>query len=260
MKQKIKVGIIFGGKSAEHDVSLKSAENIFKAIDKNTYIPILIFIDKNGKWFLLPDLHTQSDMEIILVPQGNGKLLSSKGLPIKEYIDVAFPVLHGPFGEDGTIQGLLQIAHIPFVGSDVLGSAIGMDKDVMKRLLRDANIPIGKFLTFQKNNPPIYEDIYTYLGSPFFVKPANMGSSIGINKVTTKEDFDTAIQEAFQYDNKIIIEENIIGREIECSVLGNESLYQVKLSHIKSFILILQNILIIKHQHFKSLQNYHLRH
>jgi D-alanine-D-alanine ligase len=139
-------------------------------------------------------------------------------------IDVVFPVLHGPFGEDGTVQGLFKLANIPFVGAGVLGSAIGMDKDVMKRLLRDAKIPIAKFLVFERpdQNTISFTKVRKALGLPVFVKPANLGSSVGISKVNKKNQFADAVRLAFRYDNKIIIEEGIDGREIECSVLGNE--------------------------------------
>jgi D-alanine-D-alanine ligase len=139
-------------------------------------------------------------------------------------VDLVFPVLHGPFGEDGTIQGLLKLANVPFVGAGVLGSAVGMDKDVMKRLLRDARIPIAKFLAFQRAdmNRVSFAKVKKALGLPLFVKPANLGSSVGINKVTNKENFRRAIEDAFRYDNKIVIEEFVPGREIECAVLGNE--------------------------------------
>jgi D-alanine-D-alanine ligase len=140
-------------------------------------------------------------------------------------VDVVFPVLHGPFGEDGTIQGLLKLANLPFVGAGVLGSAVGMDKDVMKRLLRDANIPIAKFLVFERREAGKIRpaNVARVLGIPFFVKPANLGSSVGITKVSDRRQLGPAIKEALRYDNKILIEENIPGREIECSVLGNEN-------------------------------------
>ncbi|TSC65901.1 MAG: D-alanine-D-alanine ligase [Candidatus Berkelbacteria bacterium Gr01-1014_85] len=223
--KKIIVGIIFGGKSAEHEVSLRSAKNVIEAIDTDKYEPVLIGIDKNGKWFLTDSSEFPFSNEacnITLVPQSNGKIVNLDN-PVSDLsIDVVFPILHGPYGEDGTMQGLLKLANVPFVGAGVLGSAIGMDKDVMKRLLRDAGIPIGKFLTFKEQDMPNYEEIVKNLGLPFFVKPANMGSSVGVSKVSEKKDFDKAIQVAFKYDRKILIEENIIGREIECSVLGND--------------------------------------
>jgi D-alanine-D-alanine ligase len=132
-------------------------------------------------------------------------------------------MLHGPFGEDGTVQGLLKLAHIPFVGADLLGSAIGMDKDVMKRLLRDAQIPIAKFLVFRKGEVIDFEAVHKELGLPLFIKPANLGSSVGISKVANQEEFAQAVTKAFEYDTKILIEEAIVGREIECSVLGNQN-------------------------------------
>lgn len=235
--KKIIVGILFGGKSAEHEVSLQSAQNVFEAIDKEKYTPILIGIDKSGKWLLndnskfllnannpkLIKLNQASDA-IALAPQSNGQIsnLSKKINNIK--IDVVFPLLHGPFGEDGTVQGLLKLANIPFVGASVLGSAIGMDKDVMKRLLQEANIAIGKFIALKSTDIiPKYEDIKNKLGAPFFIKPANMGSSVGISKIHNESEYLTGIKNAFNYDLKIIIEEYIKGREIECAVLGNSN-------------------------------------
>lgn len=235
-KKKIRIGIIFGGKSAEHEVSLQSAKNVIEAINKDKYELVLIGVDKKGKWLLadsskfllnnenpkLIKLNSETSQSVALIPQGDGKIVNLDTHQSDKSIDVAFPILHGPFGEDGTIQGLLKLANIPFVGASVLGSAVGMDKDVMKRLLRDAGIPIAKFLVVKENEAPTYEEIVKTLGLPFFVKPANLGSSIGVNKVKNEKDFGKAIREAFKYDRKILIEENIEGREIECSVLGNE--------------------------------------
>jgi D-alanine-D-alanine ligase len=140
-------------------------------------------------------------------------------------VDVVFPIIHGPYGEDGSLQGLLKMANIPFVGASVLGSAIGMDKDVAKRLLRDAGIPIAEFLVIHRHlkSEFKFENICELVGMPFFVKPVNLGSSVGISKVSSKKSFEHAITEAFKYDNKIIVEEQILGRELECSVLGNEN-------------------------------------
>lgn len=229
--KKINVAILFGGKSAEHEVSLQSAKNVIEAIDKEKYNPILIGIDKTGKWlfndssnFLLnadnPKLikiNSASD-EVSLAPQSQGRVKEKQDL----VIDVVFPILHGPLGEDGTVQGLLKLANIPFVGSGVLGSAVGMDKDVMKRLLRDTGIPIADFITLKIDDVlPSYEDVTKKLGAPFFVKPANMGSSVGVSKVHNQQEYETAIKLAFDFDVKLIIEEYIKGREIECAVLGN---------------------------------------
>ena len=236
-KKKINVGILFGGKSAEHEVSLQSAKNVIDAIDKEKYHPILIGIDKSGKWLLNESsnflLHSnnpkliklnQSGDHVALIPQNDGKISSLTRSNFNESVDVVFPILHGPLGEDGTVQGLLKLANVPFVGASVLGSAIGMDKDVMKRLLRDAKIPISKFITLKvSEDVPPYQSIAEKLRIPFFVKPANLGSSVGVNKVRKESEYGKAIGIAFEYDNKILIEEYIEGRELECSVLGNEN-------------------------------------
>jgi D-alanine-D-alanine ligase len=141
----------------------------------------------------------------------------------EETIDVVFPILHGPFGEDGTVQGLLKLADIPFVGTGVLASAVGMDKDVMKRLFRDAGLPIGKFKSLKSHEKaPSFSEMASALGLPIFIKPANMGSSVGVSKVHNEEEYHTALSEAFKFDTKAILEEFIPGRELECSVLGNE--------------------------------------
>jgi len=209
-----KVGILFGGKSAEHEISLLSAKNVFDAIDRTKYDPVMIKIDKSGQWQIQPSLSLSAREWT-----GEGSLSD-----MAPQFDVIFPILHGPFGEDGTVQGYLKLADIPFVGPDVLGSAVGMDKDVMKRLLRDAQIPIGKFLVLNSHDQaPSFADIVNTLGSPVFIKPANMGSSVGISKVSNEVEFASALKDAFQYDTKVIIEEFIAGREIECAVLGNEN-------------------------------------
>lgn len=237
MGKKIRVGILFGGKSAEHEVSLQSAKNVVEAIDREKYEVVLIGIDKKGKWhlnesseFLLhandPSLITLSktDDNVALVPgDKDDQLINLSRHSVMKPVDVVFPILHGPLGEDGTVQGLLKLADMPFVGAGVLGSAVGMDKDIMKRLLRDAEIPIADFLVFNRASKKKinFEQIQKRLGLPLFLKPANLGSSVGVNKATNEEDFEKAVKEAFKYDLKIIIEENISGREIECSVLGN---------------------------------------
>lgn len=238
MGRKIRVGVIFGGKSAEHEVSLQSAKNIIEAIDKDKYEVVLIGMDKKGRWYLSESsryLLEEDDPRLIRLADANEKVglipgdESNQLLNLSTHekigkIDVVFPVLHGPYGEDGTVQGLLKLANIPFVGADVLGSAIGMDKDVMKRLFRDAGIPTAKFLVFHESSVGAidFEEVKNELGLPVFIKPANLGSSVGISKVKREEEFDEAVTSAFQYDRKILIEEYIQGREIECSVLGNE--------------------------------------
>lgn len=221
--QKTRVAIIFGGKSSEHEISIKSARNIFEALDCTKYDPILIGIGKNGEWYRQAEIKKiDSKNSVRLVSVGNKVQLVGDGI-VKQDIDVAFPILHGTNGEDGTIQGLLKLANVPFVGAGVIGAAVGMDKDVMKRLLRDAKIPIAKFLVFRKNEKISFEKVKKSLSLPFFVKPANNGSSVGVSKVKSEKEFDRAIREAFKFDKKIIIEEAISGREIECSVLGNDN-------------------------------------
>jgi D-alanine-D-alanine ligase len=238
LKGKIRVAIIFGGKSAEHEISIISAKNVIAAIDKDKYEPVPIGIDKDGIWYLneqskfilessnpkLVKINKDNE-KVALVPiNSSNELMSITGNKNKGKIDVAFPVLHGPYGEDGSIQGLFRMANIPYVGADVLGSAIGMDKDVLKRLLRDARIPIPKFKTFTKLTikKPDFKELTKNVGIPMFIKPANLGSSVGISKVTSEREFKKAVDIAFEYDNKILVEEFIKGREIECSVLGND--------------------------------------
>lgn len=167
----------------------------------------------------------RSGENLALVPgKQEEQLVQLSGQQTPGSLDVVFPILHGPFGEDGTVQGLLKLANIPFVGAGVLGSAVGMDKDVMKRLLRDAGIPIARFIVLNKYSADevAFDDAREQLGRPLFIKPANLGSSVGIHKVRDREEFDRAVRDAFKYDNKVLIEECIIGREIECSVLGND--------------------------------------
>jgi len=239
ISQKIRVAILCGGQSAEHEVSIRSAKNIIHALDTNRYDISVIAIDKKGEWHLadphqliaatehnkLPTANEQGD-HVALLPGKKQELFVDatchKSLP---EIDVVFPILHGPLGEDGTVQGLLKLANIPFVGSDVLGSAICMDKDIMKRLLRDAGLPVSKFLVYRRTEMAAicYDTIVAELGLPFFIKPANLGSSVGISKVHGANEFEKAIAHAFSYDHKIIIEAYVPGREIECAVLGNET-------------------------------------
>jgi D-alanine-D-alanine ligase len=239
MARKIRVGILFGGRSAEHEVSLQSAKNIIDAIDTSKYELVLIGIDKKGQWhlneesrFLLPATESglptlpETGEDLALIPGKQiEQLVALSGEHRPGSLDVIFPVLHGPFGEDGTVQGLLKLANIAFVGAGVLGSAIGMDKDVMKRLLRDAGIPIARFLVINRYSSKEigFDDARDQLGLPLFIKPANLGSSVGIHKVKDREEFGSAVRNALNYDNKILIEECIRGREIECSVLGNEN-------------------------------------
>ena len=235
--KKIRVGIIFGGRSAEHEVSLQSAKNVLEALDRQKYDPVLIGIDREGRWRLdeqtrslfesarpLPNLTADSPREVALVARGEqSRLMNLSDDGDLGQLDVVFPVLHGPFGEDGSVQGLCRLANMPCVGAGILGSAVGMDKDVMKRLLRDAGIPIARFVTLLRAQPePGFEALRADLGTPLFVKPANLGSSVGISRVENEKEYRAAVTAAFEYDSKVVVEESIVGREIECAVLGND--------------------------------------
>jgi len=197
LKKKLRIGVVFGGKSVEHEISVVSARNIIKALDKEKYKVISIYIKRTGNLQL--------------------------GRKIFNKIDIVFPVIHGAYGEDGTIQGLLKFSGLPFVGAGVLGSAIGMDKDISKRLLKQAGIAVADFITVYSGERISYKQVSKKLGPVIFVKPANSGSSVGISRAKNKKEFKKAINEAFKYDSKVIIEEAIKGKEIECAVLGNDA-------------------------------------
>lgn len=230
MGKKLRVGLFFGGKSLEHEISIISAKNIFRLIDKKKYQPIPIAIAKDGSMYYCDAKFLLEDNKDLISFNHNNPHIIAKiestnflNFTSKNKIDLAFPILHGAFGEDGIIQGLFELAEIPFVGAGVLGSAIGMDKDVMNRLLRDANIPIAQFICCKKENLPSFNTVAKTLGLPFFIKPANAGSSVGINKVSTKKEYIRFTKEAFRFDTKILLEETINGREIEVAVLGNDT-------------------------------------
>ncbi len=224
---KVRIALLFGGRSAEHEVSLASAIAIYKNINKSRYAVTSIFIDKTGRWRrvfspLVAPEKLQNGPSSSFLPW---EALSS--LPRRVRADIYFPVLHGPYGEDGTIQGLLEMADVPYVGAGVLASATGMDKAVMKILFADRNLPIVRHRVFgevewKKSKKTVISLIGKEFGLPFFVKPANLGSSVGISKVKSRGDTELALARAFRYDRKLIVEEGIKGREIECSVLGND--------------------------------------
>lgn len=247
MANKLRVGIIFGGRSGEHEVSIMSAAAVIGSIDRKKYDVVPIAISPAGKWLspsesfqllppkaqsLLPDgiaSKPRTDVAILGDPSRAGLMsLSESGQPTTENLDVVFPVLHGPFGEDGTLQGLLEMANIPYVGCGVLASACGMDKVTMKLLFVQAGLPICKYVWFLrshwKNDPAkVIATIARKLGYPCFVKPANLGSSVGVSQATDKKSLERAIDLAARYDRKIVVEEAIEGREIECAVLGNDN-------------------------------------
>ncbi|MEW5976590.1 MAG: D-alanine--D-alanine ligase family protein [Acidobacteriota bacterium] len=237
--KKLNVALIFGGKSGEHEVSLRSAASVMEALDREKYHVIPIGITKQGQWRSHPrfleagfvdilsegspvHLPAASSEDPVLQIQSNSNTLGDK-----IHIDVVFPVLHGTYGEDGTIQGFLEMANIPYVGAGVLGSSVGMDKDVMKRLLQQAGLPTVDFLVcldahWERDPEQIRQKVESRLGYPCFVKPANLGSSVGISKVSRPEQLAAAMALAAEYDRKLIIEKGVDAREIECSVLGND--------------------------------------
>ncbi len=237
--KKIKIALLFGGRSGEHEVSITSAHSIFKALDQQKYDVTLIGIDKGGRWSKV-DQETfleygQKPRELSLSQIKNSqwpaafpsdKNLLEEHTQASSQFDVVFPVLHGTYGEDGTIQGLFELSQTPYVGSGVLGSALGMDKDVSRRLMKMAGIPVVPTLVvrlheYQQNPPHWLNKIEEEIGYPYFVKPANMGSSVGVNKVKNFQDAQKYIASAFEYDTKILIEENIAARELEIAILGN---------------------------------------
>jgi D-alanine-D-alanine ligase len=243
MTKKIRLGILFGGRSGEHEVSLQSAASVLKALDPAKYEVVPIAISKEGRWLLGNSLkgHSTPQLSAVLehgqpvVPPPDPaaprliplKSAAGPGWRLSPGIDVVFPVLHGTFGEDGTVQGLLELAGIPYVGAGVLGSAVGMDKDVMKRLFRDAGLPVVPWelvmrSDWEREPSKIEATVERKVGYPAFVKPANLGSSVGISKVHQREELRPALRLAAQYDRKIIVEEAVDAREIECSVLGND--------------------------------------
>lgn len=238
MSHKLRIGIVFGGRSAEHEVSLQSAQNVIANLDRDRFEPVLIGIGRDGSWSLSPDGQPFLDRDdpatvriddsptdvALLAGETHGRLVRLPESGPIDRLDVLFPVLHGPYGEDGSIQGLARLANVPCVGPDILGSAVGMDKDVSKRLLRYAGIATAEYLAIRRASyrPEAIEEVVAQIGFPAFVKPANMGSSVGVSRVTTADRLQAAIDEAFAFDSKILVERGVVGREIECAVLGND--------------------------------------
>jgi D-alanine-D-alanine ligase len=242
--KKLRVGVIFGGRSGEHEVSIRSARAIIEAIDRKKFEVVPIGITKEGKWLapaqsaqllpaavhpLLPSkTHTATgDVALLGDPSRKGLISLDRESVNGEKLDVVFPALHGTYGEDGTLQGLLEMADVPYVGCGVLASSCGMDKVTMKSLFVQTGLPICKYLWFlrsQWRNDPakVLRKVGSEIGLPCFVKPANLGSSVGVSRATDKKSLTDAIDLAAEYDRKIIIEEEVIAREIECAVLGND--------------------------------------
>ncbi|WP_283196048.1 D-alanine--D-alanine ligase family protein [Rhizobium sp. AN80A] len=224
-----RIAILFGGRSPEHDVSILSAANVVAALDADRYDVLPIFVTREGHWLLLPKgtapsaaARVEEAVEVSLVPGGHGRMLAiPQGAQPYEVsaIDVLFPVLHGMHGEDGSVQGLASVARVPLAGCGLLGSVTAIDKDIAKRLLRDAGLPVAKALCIQQDSVPSFDAAARELGLPLFIKPARQGSSVGVSKVKTQEDFAAALAEGFRHDGKLLAEEFIAGREIEFSVL-----------------------------------------
>ena len=225
------VAVIFGGRSPEHEVSIRSAKNVTAAIKDSQFEKFLIGISKEGTWYRFSDasvFEKKSLLDRNLETAEPVSLVCQKGTAVlvglkshQEWkIDIAFPVLHGSYGEDGTIQGLFRMMNLPFVGCDVFASAAGMDKEVMKRLLIEAKIPAARYEVLRKGMATNFAQTSQNLGLPFFIKPANAGSSVGVHKIKSEQDFYSMLSDAFKYDTKVLAEEFIQGREIEMSVRG----------------------------------------
>ncbi|HEV2860135.1 MAG TPA: D-alanine--D-alanine ligase family protein [Pyrinomonadaceae bacterium] len=244
MAEKIRVGVIYGGRSGEHEVSIRSARSVIEAIDREKYEVVPLAITREGRWLspaesarllpesasvLLPGKVKESDeaMTIVGDPSRGSLLKLETGARAAQKLDVVFPVMHGTFGEDGTIQGLLEMAGIPYVGCGVLASSCGMDKVTMKALFRDAHLPICKYLwllrsEWERDAAAAERRVAEGVGYPCFVKPANLGSSVGISRAADAEGLARSIELAAKYDRKIIVEEALDAREIECAVMGND--------------------------------------
>ena len=210
MSGRVRVAVLLGGRSSEHDISLASARSVLEALDPERYDTVTVEIGRDGRWELGTGSNDGSVAETLPVP--TAKVPATLG-----EVDVVFPVLHGPFGEDGTVQGLLELAGVPYVGAGVLGSALAMDKDVFKAVMRDRGIPVTRNITLRRGQAP--ENPFGY---PVFVKPARLGSSVGITKVMSEKELPAAVELAFGHDEKVLVEEFVDGVEVECGVLGND--------------------------------------
>jgi D-alanine-D-alanine ligase len=236
--KRLRIGVIFGGRSGEHEVSLASAASVIRALDPEKYEAVPIGISKDGRWLLgspaqkmLPDILREGQSVMLSADPGVATLVPSQGQAAGAAalrVDAVFPVLHGTFGEDGTVQGLLELAGLPFVGSGVLGSAVGMDKDMQKRLFLQAGLPVGDFVAiprgeWERSRAKMLSVLKKKFRFPVFVKPAALGSSVGMTKVHTRQELPAALDLAAEFGQKLVVERNIVGREIEVAVLGNDS-------------------------------------
>lgn len=223
-----RVGVIFGGRSGEHEVSVLSARGVMAALDRERWEVVPLGVTKNGSWLSPSETQNAIDEGQASLEGGTGGVLrSTSALDALASCDIAFPLIHGTYGEDGTLQGFLEIANVPYAGCGVAASAIGMDKALMKALFREAGIRIPLYSVIRSWEYALDEMnaatlIEGYLGYPCFIKPANGGSSVGITRAASREDLPGALAAAFAYDDKAVIEQAVVGREVECSVLGNE--------------------------------------
>lgn len=223
----LRVAVLFGGRSAEHDVSVMSATNVVGAMSPSKYDVVPIFVTREGQWLLSGIengalVKPTEGTELSLVPGSGGRIIAMPpdGAPRElEKIDILFPVLHGIHGEDGAVQGLAEVARVPLVGCSILGSAVALDKDIAKRLLKEAAVPVARSITIRPGGEPGFRALKAELGLPLFIKPARQGSSVGVSKVASETDYKAALAEGFKHDSKLLAEEFIRGREIECSVL-----------------------------------------
>lgn len=228
---KKKIALIFGGRSSEHEVSVRSAFNILKAMNLSLFEPILIAVSKQGTWYqitesemehlkFIDDQKANLDQAVSLVSFHNEALLINLKNHKQQKIDCVFPIIHGTNGEDGSLQGLLKMVNVPFVGCGVMSSAVAMDKEAMKIVMTSAGIKNAKYMVLKSHEQNSFQQISQQLGLPFFIKPANAGSSVGVHKIKSEADFAPKLKDAFQYDHKVLAEEFLEGREIECSVMG----------------------------------------
>ena len=231
-KKRLRVGVLFGGRSGEHEVSLASAAAVMRGLDPDKYEAVPIGITKDGHWLIgasaqkTPAEVLRNGQRVVLTADPNDAALIPLDRSGGQRVDVVFPVLHGTFGEDGTVQGLLDLAGLPYVGAGVLGSAVGMDKDVAKRLCRDAKIPVVPWLTvrradWERDRAGTQRAVEEQFRYPVFVKPATLGSSVGMSKVHTAAELGPALDLAGEFAMKILVERAVVAREIEVSVLGN---------------------------------------
>jgi D-alanine-D-alanine ligase len=241
--RRLRVALVYGGRSAERDVSFMSARTVAAALDPDKYERVLVEINPDGRWSLgspeegllsetvaatsIAEASSGTEPRVELLSDGSDRALAVRGAgAVLRGADVIFPVLHGPYGEDGSIQGLARMADLPCVGAEILGSALSMDKDAAKRIMRDAGIPVAPFMVFRspEHAKGAWAEVELGLGKDIFVKPANLGSSVGVSRARSRTEYEAAVEEAFMYDTKVLVERTIIGREIEVAVLGGAKL------------------------------------